>query len=209
MSVAARLNYYRRVSSAYLLPGKSQLTFWHDQPQVNSDVFGMFQSLVEGRAVPRELLVKDVPPEFHNDLDYLIGMLDWDANTDPEFYKHRHFDPAPVAPPDWMADAGYCEKWIVYSTPHYSAKELTVFPGRSVTIRVAAGGSVGVRRLMMNCCTTPTRLPTIQYSTNPAGAEVSVDGRRVDSKDHTLPAAQPVTYQLKVGKRRFMKVRFE
>jgi heparosan-N-sulfate-glucuronate 5-epimerase len=37
MSVAARLNYYRRISSAYLLPGKSQLTFWHDHPQVNSD----------------------------------------------------------------------------------------------------------------------------------------------------------------------------
>src|SRR5436305_2664785 len=37
MSVAARLNYYRRISSAYLLPGKSQLTFWHDQPHVNFD----------------------------------------------------------------------------------------------------------------------------------------------------------------------------
>jgi len=37
MSLAARLNYYRRISSAYLLPGKSQLTFWHDQPRVNSD----------------------------------------------------------------------------------------------------------------------------------------------------------------------------
>ena len=36
MSVAARLNYYRRVSSAYLLPGKSQLTFWHDRAQVNA-----------------------------------------------------------------------------------------------------------------------------------------------------------------------------
>jgi heparosan-N-sulfate-glucuronate 5-epimerase len=36
MSVAARLNYYRRISSAYLLPGKSQLTFWHDQPEENS-----------------------------------------------------------------------------------------------------------------------------------------------------------------------------
>jgi heparosan-N-sulfate-glucuronate 5-epimerase len=35
MSVAARLNYYRRISSAYLLPGESQLTFWHDQPQEN------------------------------------------------------------------------------------------------------------------------------------------------------------------------------
>ena len=35
MSVAARLNYYRRISSAYLLPGKSQLTFWHDRPRLN------------------------------------------------------------------------------------------------------------------------------------------------------------------------------
>lgn len=36
MSLAGRLNYYRRISRAYLLPGKSQLTFWHDQPQVNA-----------------------------------------------------------------------------------------------------------------------------------------------------------------------------
>ena len=28
--------------------------------------------------------------------------------------------------------------WVVYSTPHYSAKELTVSPGRSVTIKDAA-----------------------------------------------------------------------
>ena len=32
------------------------------EPQVNSDVFGMFQSMVEGRPVPWDLLVKDVPP---------------------------------------------------------------------------------------------------------------------------------------------------
>ena len=37
-----------------------------------------------------------------------------------------------------MKDAGYSEGWVVYSTPHYSAKELTVFPGRSVTIKDAA-----------------------------------------------------------------------
>jgi hypothetical protein len=63
------------------------------EPQVNSDVFGMFQSMVEGRAVPWDLLVKDVPPEHHHDLDYIIGMLDWDANVDPEFAKHRLFHP--------------------------------------------------------------------------------------------------------------------
>jgi hypothetical protein len=108
------------------------------EPQVNSDVFAMYQSLVEGRGVPWDLLVKDVPEEHHHDLDYLLDMLDWEANTDPEFAEHRYFDPKPVADVDGMAESGYCEKWVVYSTKHYSAKELTVFPGRSVTIQDGA-----------------------------------------------------------------------
>jgi hypothetical protein len=108
------------------------------EPQVNSDVFAMYQSLVEGRAVPWDLLVKDVLPEHHHDLDYLVEMLDWAANTDPEFAEHRQFHPVPVLSPESMQDSGYRENWIVYSTPHYSAKELTVFPGRSVTLRDAA-----------------------------------------------------------------------
>lgn len=108
------------------------------EPQVNSDVFGMFQSMVEGRAVPWALLVKDVPEEHHHDLDFIVGMLDWDANVDPEFGKHRLFHPAPAGDENEMAEAGYSEKWVVYSTPSYSAKELTVFPKRSVTIRDAA-----------------------------------------------------------------------
>jgi hypothetical protein len=108
------------------------------EPQVNSDVFAMFQSMVEGRAVPWDLMVKDVPPERHHDLDYLIGMLDWEANVDTAFVEHRLFHPLPVKPEKEMADAGYSEKWVVYSTGHYSAKELTVLPGRSVTIRDAA-----------------------------------------------------------------------
>jgi hypothetical protein len=84
------------------------------------------------------LLVKDVPPEHHHDLEYLLDMLDWPANTDPEFAEHRYFDPTPVSGVEAMKDAGYSESWVVYSTPHYSAKELTVFPGRSVTIKDAA-----------------------------------------------------------------------
>lgn len=108
------------------------------EPQVNSDVFGMFQSLVEGRAVPWDLLVKDVPVEHHRDLDYIIGMLDWDANVDPEFAKHRLFHPKPIKDEAAMNADGYSDKWVVYSTKHYSAKELTVFPGRSVLIKDAA-----------------------------------------------------------------------
>jgi hypothetical protein len=108
------------------------------EPQVNSDVFGMFQSLVEGRAVPWALLVKDVPEEHHHDLDFIIGMLDWDANVDPEFAGHRLFHPRPVRDEKEMNDAGYSEKWVTYSTGYYSAKELTVYPGRSVVIKDAA-----------------------------------------------------------------------
>ncbi|MCS7025516.1 MAG: hypothetical protein NZV14_12005 [Bryobacteraceae bacterium] len=108
------------------------------EPQVNSDVFAMFQSLVEGRTVPWDLLVKDVPPEHHHDLDYIVGMLDWEANVDPEFAKHRLFHPKPVRDEAQMNAEGYSEKWVVYSTKHYSAKELTVFPRRSVQIQDAA-----------------------------------------------------------------------
>ncbi len=108
------------------------------EPQVNSDVFAMYQSLVEGRAVPWDLLVKDVPEKHHHDLDYLIEMMDWEGNVDPNFSANRLFHPSPVAPVEQMRTAGFSENWVVYSTPHYSAKELTVYPGRSVTIKDSA-----------------------------------------------------------------------
>jgi hypothetical protein len=108
------------------------------EPQVNSDVFGMFQSLVEGRPVPWGLLVKDVPPEYHHDLDFIISMLDWDKNVDPEFGRNNMRFPVPVEDEAAMRDGGYIENWIVYSTAHYSAKELTILPGRSVVIKDAA-----------------------------------------------------------------------
>jgi hypothetical protein len=53
----------------------------------------LFHALVEGRGVPWDLLVKDVPEEHHHDLEYILDMLDWDANTDPEFAEHRLFEP--------------------------------------------------------------------------------------------------------------------
>ena len=100
------------------------------EPQVNSDVFGMFQSEVEGRIVPWELLVKDVPEDKKQDIDYILSMLDWDANVDPNFGANNKVFPV-VA----REDAGsYVEKWVVYGTKFYSAKELTVKPGATVTL---------------------------------------------------------------------------
>ncbi len=108
------------------------------EPQVNSDVFAMFQSEVEGRIVDWGLLTKDVLPQYHHDLDYLISMLDWDANVNPEFAATNKTHPKAVSPLEQMESAGYREAWITYGTKYYSAKELTVFPGKTVTIKDSA-----------------------------------------------------------------------
>ncbi len=107
------------------------------EPQVNSDVFAMFQSEVEGRIIDWSLLTKDVPEDKHHDLDFLIGMLDWDANVNPTFGDSNRVFPTPVTPFAESEAEGYREQWICYGTGYYSAKELTVLPKRSVTIRDA------------------------------------------------------------------------
>jgi hypothetical protein len=115
-------------------PG-SLLTY---EPQVNSDVFAMFQSEVEGRIIDWSLLVKDVPKENHRDLDYIIGMLDWDANVNPHFGESNKRFPVPVKAFAETEPEGYREQWITYGSGWYSAKELTVLPKRSVTVKDAA-----------------------------------------------------------------------
>ena len=115
-------------------PG-SLLTY---EPQWGSDVLAMFQSMVDGRPVPRSLLTQDVPSEKHDDLDFLADLVDWDANTDAEFKQRHYLEPIPVAD---TASEGYIDKWIVYGTidghQKFSARELTVMPGARCTIRDA------------------------------------------------------------------------
>ncbi|WP_213804049.1 hypothetical protein [Granulicella sp. dw_53] len=112
------------------------------EPQVNSDVFAMFQSEVDGRIVDWGLLTKDVKPEHSKDLDYLISMLDWEGNLNPNFAESNKTFPKPVKPVEEMEAEGYREVWITYGTSFYSAKELTVLPGRSVTIKDSAAYGV-------------------------------------------------------------------
>jgi hypothetical protein len=112
------------------------------EPQVNSDVFAMFQSLVEGRVVDWSLMIKDVPPEHHHDHEYLISMLDWDANVNPEFAKSNKVFPKPVRLVAEMEADGYRENWVSYGTGWYSAKELSVLPGRTAVIRDSAAYGV-------------------------------------------------------------------
>src|SRR4051794_35196725 len=61
--------------------------------QWGSDVFAMFQSMVEGRATEWDLLVKDVPKEKSKDLDYIVSLIDWEANVNPNFRKSHYLEP--------------------------------------------------------------------------------------------------------------------
>jgi hypothetical protein len=106
------------------------------EPQWGSDVFGMYQSLVEGREVPWALLVKDMPKKYHHDLDFIVEQLDWEKNVDPKFKEHHYLEPVPVA--DTRSE-GYVDRWIVYGKIDgeqlFTAKELTLDPGTKVTVK--------------------------------------------------------------------------
>jgi hypothetical protein len=108
------------------------------EPQAASDVYAMYQSVTHHQVVPKELLWKDTPAEKHGDFDYLLSVIDWDLNVDPDFVAHRFMRPVPVRPIAEMEAEGYMENWICYKSPAFSAKELTVLPGATATIRDSA-----------------------------------------------------------------------
>lgn len=105
------------------------------EPQFASDVFAMYQSLTGDQIVPEELLWKDTPLEKKGDFEHLVEVLDWELNVDPLFAENRFMMPKPVRPIAEMEAEGYIENRICYKSPAFSAKELTVLPGRTVTIK--------------------------------------------------------------------------
>ncbi len=68
--------------------------------------------------------------EEKGNFDYLMDVIDWDKNFDPDFKKNRLMRPVVR-----REDEGCREEWICYKCPLASAKRLTVFPGQPVTIK--------------------------------------------------------------------------
>ncbi len=118
------------------------------EPQKASDVYAMYQSLAGNTVVPEELLWKNTPDNKEGNYDYLMGVINWELNTDPNFKSNRFMTPVPVNPLEEMEQEGYIEKWICYRSEAFSAKELTVLPGSSVKIKDAAAYGM----IMMQGC---------------------------------------------------------
>lgn len=108
------------------------------EPQKASDVFAMYQSLVNEAIIPEVLLWNGTPKESIGDYDALLDVIDWDLNVDTHLMQNRFMAPIPVKSEAEMNAAGYSEKWICYKSAAFSAKELTVLPGKTVIIKDSA-----------------------------------------------------------------------
>lgn len=109
------------------------------EPQFASDVYAMYQSvLMNGQVVGEDLLWKNAPEEELGNYEYLLDVIDWDQNVDPDFHRKHFMRPLPVKPLEEMLAEGYIEEWICYRCAQVCAKRLTVLPGRTVTIRDSA-----------------------------------------------------------------------
>ena len=108
------------------------------EPQKASDVFAMYQSLVNEAIIPEELLWNGTPPERVGDYDQLMEVIDWDLNTNPAILETRFMLPKPVKPIQQMLAEGYIEYWVCYRSTAFSAKELTILPGQTVMVKDSA-----------------------------------------------------------------------
>jgi hypothetical protein len=100
--------------------------------QEDSDVFAMLQARVHGRPIDKELLWKDVRPDDRENKGerFILELIDWDENADPNFYENHHLSPLLV---EGSGSAAGEEHWIFYNTLKFNGKKLVVRPGCTYT----------------------------------------------------------------------------
>ncbi|MHB8964073.1 MAG: hypothetical protein ACYC5K_13085, partial [Saccharofermentanales bacterium] len=108
-------------------PG-SYLTY---EPQWNSDVNSVYENITSGEVYPYEFLTENCPDDKKRDVDYVISLMDWEKNVDPD-YRAKYFR-APIV--SKASNEQFTEKIIVYGNSYIGAKELTVQPGQSVLVK--------------------------------------------------------------------------
>lgn len=80
---------------------------------------------------PYGFLVENCPEDKKHDIDFILSLIDWEKNTDPEFRKHYFRPPLHSAGQNGVFE----EKWITYGNEYIAAKELTIEPGKTVTVK--------------------------------------------------------------------------
>lgn len=106
-------------------PG-SYLTY---EPQWNSDVNSVYENVTAGEVYPHEFLVENCPDDKKRDVDYVMGLMDWEKNVDPHYRKH-YFRPPIVS----HNGETFTEKWIAYGNDYIAAQELTIPPNTTAVV---------------------------------------------------------------------------
>ncbi|GHV83099.1 hypothetical protein AGMMS50212_04390 [Spirochaetia bacterium] len=130
----------------------------------NGDVNSVHENVVSGATYPRGFLNGECPNDKKDDIDYIFSLMDWEKNTDPHYKKHFSRPPKIV-----VSNSDYDENWISYANDGYfSAKELSVKPGKSVTIKEPCAFGVivtqGHGKLGAHLCEAPIMLRFGQQS---------------------------------------------
>ena len=163
------------------------------EPQKASDIFAMYQSLVNNAVIPEELLWNGTPKDKIGDYDELVDVIDWELNVDPNLRFNRYMDPKPVQPEKEMEAQGYIDRWVCYKNDAFSAKELTVLPGASVVIKDAAAyglimmqgrGTMGVWEIETPALIRYGQLTQDEYFVSEAAAK---EGVRIVNASKTDP----------------------
>ena len=130
------------------------------EPQRASDVACMCESWSNNREVMSELLWKDVPADRVGDVDYIVELLDWERNVDPDFWTRNM-----MVPVETRASAAVRRRLD---------RALGRLPRRGVQ-RQGAHGPAGQRR-----SPSATPMPTAASSSR---ASARMNGRTISSPD--------------------------
>jgi hypothetical protein len=112
------------------------------EPQWNSDVMAMWENVVgSGETFDYHWLSGYLPKGRERDLDAIMDTIDWEMNTLPN-YRERYFR----APVEDIKGEGWVQNWVCYGNDFVAAKELTVEPGKTATVKDrAAYGCLAVQ----------------------------------------------------------------
>ena len=118
-------------------PG-SLLTY---EPQWNSDALSVWENIVSGEVMRRDLLTCCVPNDKKNDLQFIFDQMDWEENVRSDYREHYYRPPVEIS-----KDKTHTEKWICYGNDYIGGKELVINPGQTyVSKDSAAYGCVVVQ----------------------------------------------------------------
>jgi hypothetical protein len=98
--------------------------------QEDADTMSMFQALNAGTVISKDMLFKDVSAEDRAALGEraLLRWVDWEANSDPEFYEKRI-----VLPTVYLDEPRVEEAWLFAGSEKFSGKRVRLAPGARVT----------------------------------------------------------------------------